>query len=254
MSEGAAPVKSISEESSASASGSGDINQKSTSAANVLDDNIHIGLRANILQILFRLLDEAPYASINVSSICKVANISRSTFYRLFSSKYDVFNWFMRATLRSSFSQIGRFFSWSDGLIRFVRVLDVNRNLTRQALSVESGEDCPRKAMKDYMAVSLEHTVANRLNLADGAGQLPDLWEFQIRAFVRSTTAAIIDWVDTDQPPYSLVDNLLLIIPPKLFELLNVDSAGEAFSLESLRSEDHSFLVQLVVEEKRTEF
>ena len=49
-----------------------------------------------IANALLRLLDEQPYGTISVSTICKQADVSRQTFYSLFQSKENVITFALR--------------------------------------------------------------------------------------------------------------------------------------------------------------
>lgn len=49
-----------------------------------------------------------PLEDITVKKICTIANLSRQTFYRCFTDKYDLINWYFDTLLDTSFAQMGK--------------------------------------------------------------------------------------------------------------------------------------------------
>lgn len=56
------------------------------------------------------------FSDITVGDICKVADISRATFYRLFPDKFALNNWAQAFNFSVGIRQIGRSYDWDDGL------------------------------------------------------------------------------------------------------------------------------------------
>lgn len=204
----------------------------------------HFALRARILQRTLRCLDDRTVEDLTVSCVCERAQVSRSQFYRLFESKYDVFNWWLRMTMRSSFAQIGTVLPWNRGLVELLRALDVNRRLCT-AFLVDNPSDVCRDALTSYAERSLLRSLGRHVP----EGDLPPRYRFEARMFAHVLTLAVREWLGEDAPPYALADNLMAVVPPDLLELLGVDDEGDPFTNERLRVTDDAAVIGFVAEE-----
>ncbi len=216
------------------------------------DDVVHFGLRAHILQKTFACLETVPLDDLTVSAVCREAGVSRTTFYRLFSGKHDVYNWFLRVTMRSNLAQVGRVFSWDRALLLFFRSLDANRKLSQEFFASKAAKSATQACL-EYVQRSLARSVALRLGGAEGAS-IPHRYAFQVRAFSRAFVGALGDWLEGDAPPYSVVDDVLSIVPRELYEMLNVDAQGRPLSPESMRRTVDAVSIELTAESLFTDF
>ena len=69
-----------------------DNSERRDSSTNPDSDRVLLTKRA-IFRALCALMDEIDFSKIGVGDILERAGVSRSTFYRCFSDKYDVINW-----------------------------------------------------------------------------------------------------------------------------------------------------------------
>lgn len=207
-------------------------------------DGEHLGQRAKVLRTVGEMLKEEPLESISVSKICKRVDISRPTFYRMFTDKYDVYNWYLRVSLRSNIAQIGTVFPWNEALVRFFRVMDANRELSIPFFRA-SDERGPRRQLVAYIVNLLGKAVLARL---PEASELPYRYEFQILAFARAFSAALADWLSETDPPYSMVDSVLSIVPHELHEMLDRDAEGNELKVTNARLTDTAVVIEFVSE------
>lgn len=214
------------------------------------DDSTHFGLRAHILQKTLVGLGEEGVDGLTIGRICAAAEVSRSTFYRLFTDKHDVFKWYLRVTMRSSIAQIGDVLPWDQGLLSLCRALDKNRRLA-VAFLAESSSDESRDACRAYAERAIARTVRMRF---PGEAGIPPRYQFEIRMFAVVLSVALVEWLQEDTPPYLLADRLLTVVPHDLIEMLNVDVEGEPFTNERIRATDDSAVIELVAEEVFTSF
>lgn len=215
-------------------------------------DNLHFDSRGRILQKTLICLNESSVEDLTVSHLCRKAGISRTKFYRLFSDKCDVFIWFYRVTMRSTFAQVGDVFPWDQAIMRFFRQMDANRKLCRAFLAARGEEGIvSRQRAIDCTERALLRTV--KLHLPQGTN-MPYRYQFEIRAFSRAFVLALADWLKEDSPSYAMIDNILAIVPHDLYKMLNTDANGETFSNESIRETDDAAVIQLVAEEIFTDF
>lgn len=210
-------------------------------------------LKARILQVVSRCLDTVPLEKLTIAMICERAGISRPTFYRQFSDRYDVFNWFLRTTMTSSFAQVGLVFDWRDAVTRFCRAMEANRELACKYLADRSAFSSYERFL-DFVIAAQRKSAAMRYD----NDEIPLRIEFQIVAFSRSFVASFVDWLGEDEMHdiglHEFVDCTLSTIPSELYELLNRDAEGRPYSKTRLRTEDRAPLIEFVAEEFPTDF
>lgn len=81
--------------------------------------------RMQIVQALSELFEALPIESVTVNGICERAGISKPTFYRYFTDKYDAVNWYHYAYSSRVLYQIGRTLTWHEATVRmFEHVLE----------------------------------------------------------------------------------------------------------------------------------
>lgn len=216
-------------------------------------------LRARILRVVTCCIDEVPVEKLTISMICERAQISRPTFYRQFTDRYDVFNWFLRTTMRSSLSQVGVVFTWKEALERFCRVMEANQNLAAAYLADRSAFS-PYSKLVFYIQTALLGNIALRPGYEQ---DVPVQIRFQVAAFSRSFVAAFVDWLEREcridpsgenansisMEPAEWIECTLTIIPQELFTLLNTAPDGTPFSNVTRRQADKTPLIEYVAED-----
>lgn len=86
-----------------------------------LDENLEITPgnvgKMRILNALSRLAQDSRFEDITVKDICRGAGISRQTFYRHFSSKFDAVNWLWITLEQDCIRRLGRDLTWHESLL-----------------------------------------------------------------------------------------------------------------------------------------
>lgn len=83
----------------------------------------HIQQRRQILRALAAVTARKPFSAITVQNICDECGISRSTFYRSFSSIKDVAYWYQLYCAMLGLYQIGRTLNITEGHAASIRLL-----------------------------------------------------------------------------------------------------------------------------------
>jgi AcrR family transcriptional regulator len=79
-----------------------------------------------ILLAMNALAQDTPFERLRVQDICKNAGISKPTFYNYFHNKSDAVRWHIRQAGLAGMYQIGRKYSWREGILRtLLSVLEV---------------------------------------------------------------------------------------------------------------------------------
>lgn len=68
-----------------------------------------------------------PLEELTVDEICKSAGISRSKFYELFSSKYDIGYWYLNLVYDLTLGRVGSSLSWREGIESCLDLMDQQR-------------------------------------------------------------------------------------------------------------------------------
>ena len=72
-------------------------------------------LKSRIFDALDELVAQKSFDKVSVTEICTAANVSRATFYRHFSDKYSIPQWYMDLAYSQGTNEIGRTLSWREG-------------------------------------------------------------------------------------------------------------------------------------------
>lgn len=171
--------------------------------------------RIGVFNATARLLRTEELDSISVRQICEEAKVGRSTFYAYFTDKYAVIQWFTDVIHRAGAAEIGRTLSWEEG-----------HRITTGAYISHIGMLNAAARSSDYNAIgpysvrrweeSLKETIVEYKHLA-----LTRKLELQIAALSTAATAvASYCFASQDMPLDEIVDALISITPPDLYELL----------------------------------
>lgn len=159
------------------------------------------------------------FDEITVSEICKAASVSRSTFYRFFSSKEDVQKFCMRSVSSVGFEKIGRTLGLREGLML---TLAGTKFLGNSFKSVRSSVDSRNAVYLDidfveYHCRVFAETITRYKRVRFGEGL-----EFVLHAWVCLLSDCLSDWRvnEYEMPIDVLVGYLERTVPPELYELL----------------------------------
>lgn len=70
---------------------------------------------------------DRPLEDLTVDDICKRSGISRSSFYEMFKSKYDIGYWYLDLVYRLTLGKIGRTLTWREGVAACLELMDQER-------------------------------------------------------------------------------------------------------------------------------
>jgi AcrR family transcriptional regulator len=91
--------------------------------------NIQKAIESSMLDLinLYRLDD------ITIALVCSHADVSKTSFYRYYTDKYDLVNKTFDGIMPEGLEQVGRNITWSEGLNLIFDALGRQRNFVRQA-------------------------------------------------------------------------------------------------------------------------
>lgn len=168
-------------------------------------------------EIKRRIVDgvDRPIEELTVDAICRNSGVSRPTFYRHFGSKFDLSSWYAKCVGEFYLDQIGRAYSWEEGLTEHFALLYEKRDLF--FFGAESSQDSYlTEAMQLHRREVLTQTLQER-----GVELTPALG-FCVEAYVLLETAMAGRWMShrMDRDPEELGRYLAQCVPAPLYEAL----------------------------------
>lgn len=187
-------------------------------------------MKLRILDYFEDLMRTNPVDSLSVTSICKCAGISRPTFYRHFSDKYDISNWLSNAISEVSMFQIGRSLSWHDGIYLHTSLWDAKKDF-QYGFAQSSSYSATRVYAARVFVKALKTTVTDYRK-----EELTDKLMFQIICASEEIHSAANRRVlrGFDLTPGEFADYATSIVPRDLFELLDTPIADPPANLEQI--------------------
>ena len=162
---------------------------------------------------------DGPLESITVDHICERSGISRSKFYELFSSKYDIGYWYLTFVYDVSLGRIGRDLDWRDGIRLCLDLFDQER--TYFTYTSETPENV--RSLFWLVQGDRERMVGEVLG-ERGVTMTPKL-QSEVRIYAKIVDLFLNDWVSSGQPLCSaedFVDIWLGCVPRELYEGLQL--------------------------------
>lgn len=144
--------------------------------------------RLRVVSVMDYLSETTPFNKLSVTDICKAANISRTSFYRLFEDKFDAANWYVHTVSRIGHVECGRTLSWHDASIVTLSGLLMMKNLLMSTKVCDSYDSSENTGIR-LRIQSLTETV-ERFHGIPLDGELA----FQIKFFARSEVPLVQEW------------------------------------------------------------
>lgn len=164
------------------------------------------------------LCESKSFSALTVNDICQEAGISRATFYRMFEDKCSLNNWCQAFNFAAGILQIGRTYTWADGLYVAYSCAEFFGNLARASFEARSDRSNVAFSRRCFRTC-LSDTIQNVLH-----EPLTDDLRFEIGFY-----AGAVSWTADDywmrgrgsEDLRSYVDRLARCVPPLLFQTLN---------------------------------
>lgn len=148
----------------------------------------NVDTKIAVAQALEQLMEEQLLDKIPVSAICKRAGISRATFYRYFTDKFSIVQWYVSYIHHTGANEIGRTMSWFEGY--YSSELTVSRHISffRNAAKSNDYNSLDRYAPRLRIA-ALERTITEFHGI-----ELTEKLRFMVNATVQSEVHLFPDW------------------------------------------------------------
>ena len=163
------------------------------------------------------------YDEMTTSQICKMANVSRSTFYRHFEEKLEAVQWGMRRVSLVGIGSIGRTLDWHEGV---TMTLEATKRL---APFFKAGGKWANKCypivtesfMRYHMDMfSTTITIYKRERLDEGLEAVLRFWVF-------SLTESLNWWRLNDfaPPVEEMTEYIIRAVPQEIYDLLSMQNS-----------------------------
>lgn len=184
-------------------------------------DAPEIQVKMKILHAITRSLDK-----MTVAEICENAGITRQTFYRHFKSKFDIPWWHTIFCRQFYLDGIGRHLSWEAGYYQHLRLITEEEDFYRKSLQYSINTPYGRTVLPEHRKKVLVNTLRTYRGIEPNDNMM-----FLIENFSKTETEVINDWFRSGTPVDLAVwtDNLVSLVPHRLYVALQVPSAQNAF-------------------------
>lgn len=173
--------------------------------------------KLNVCIVMDWLLNDTTIDQITVDTICKNANISRASFYRMFSDKYDAANWFMFRTLDIGNRLTGINYSWYGGNLASISCGERFPNLFRGSWGGHEYYGMRAQGIR-YRYNDIIDVLTNHKGL-----ELTPQLEFQAHNYAYLESHMVRRWYNDDDrmPLRQLCEYMADCVPRPLFDLMN---------------------------------
>lgn len=166
-----------------------------------------------LLDAFYELMHEREFDDITVQMILDRSHLSRGTFYRYYTDKYDLMNSFYRIHVDDMLQQVGKTIDISDAFEQVFQHLQSNKNYYRRVLKTEGMESFLgflEQYSYDFYRAKLEETV--------GTESIDSEASIRIEMFCAGHIAALKKWVERGclESPKQMAHLCLEFIPEDL--------------------------------------
>ena len=163
-------------------------------------------------QAIKSLLKTQELDKITVTDIVKKAGMTRQTFYRHFSDKYDLVNWYFERLADKSFYQIGAQETLFEGLTKKFEFILNDQTFFAAAFK---SKDYNNVENYDYHCILAFYKDILKKKLQ---GPIPEDLEFLLEMYCHASITMTVEWAinGMKMAPKELAALLIEALPPKL--------------------------------------
>lgn len=172
--------------------------------------------RMKIVAATDSLMEDHCFDEITVTKICEEAQISRSTFYRYFTDKYLIIQWYSDLIASTGIFEIGRTLSWYEGLL-----YTIQGHHDFQRLFVQASRATGYNSLSRHAERARRHNLIETVTKYKHA-ELSDELNMQIVSLSISETMIMMRWMKKGmaKSPAEMARLITTTIPCDLYELL----------------------------------
>lgn len=177
----------------------------------------HYEMKMKILASVLDLFNECKFEDLTVKAVCDRAGITRPTFYRYFSDKYEVLQWHFDLTASKGIFEIGRSLNWQQGYLHTMQEQYNLKDLYHHAAYSKGYHSVPRYVERMRIE-NLKETLTDYVEC-----ELEQELLFQIAAIALLESTLITRWMrdEMKEEPLEMAELMISSVPPRLYALLN---------------------------------
>lgn len=175
-----------------------------------------------IADAFIALLSSKPLEGIKVHEITEKAGISKATFYRLFSDKYDVMQWIIKSKIEEIVSiapDMQYWDTWVDSLLQY---FFAHKDYYRQLVTYQGQNSFPLFFTAFASELTLKKLCAHNEDIS------PEDIAFSVSLYTAGCTHMICQWLlgGCKTPIPSLVSSIMESIPMQLVPYIRQQGAA----------------------------
>ena len=166
-------------------------------------------------------MEKAAVEDITVRKICEQGNFSRQTFYRCFSDKYHLINWYFDRILNESFKQMGKGTTIRESLVLKFLYIQQEQLFFRAAFSYDDQNN-----LTDHDFEMIFDFYKNLIHEKSGAYPKPEIQDM-LEMYCHSSVYMTVKWImkENARSAEDLADLMVEAMPyplSQLFKKLNI--------------------------------
>ncbi len=160
-------------------------------------------------------MEKASVEDITVRAICQQGNFSRQTFYRCFTDKYELINWYFDRILNESFKEMGKGTTIRESLILKFRFIK------QEQLFFQAGfKSDEQNNLTDHDFEMIFEFYKNLIYEKSGTYPKQDIQDI-LEMYCHSSVYMTVKWIlyENDKTPEALADLMVKAMPYDLSQL-----------------------------------
>lgn len=138
-----------------------------------------------------RMLATTPFQQITIEDVAREAGVSRSTFYRHFSDKFELMNWVFKGRVDALAANNPHVSDCKHFFIQYSRFLYQNKDYFQNAIKYKG-----QNSLKDLLYTDGIKLYSNYIATALAGNEMPKQVRFAIEVFVSGSIHITMQWLE----------------------------------------------------------
>lgn len=150
--------------------------------------------RERLAEVLMDMLNTTSLEDLRIQELCELANVSKSTFYRLFIDKYDLAFWIYKNQADQVVTDFPDLSQWSEWTERIFDVILKNKTFYRNYASYRGQNSLFECLLRYYQQNIFRYRKKQEMEMTEDQ-------RFALYAFSVAGAQATVDWIQNGFTP-----------------------------------------------------
>ncbi len=144
--------------------------------------------RERLAEVLMDMLNTTSLEDLRIQELCELAGVSKSTFYRLFTDKYDLAFWIYKNQADQVVTDLPDLSQWSEWTYRICDVIMKNKTFYRNYASYRGQNSLFECILRYYQQNTFTYRKKRNIEMTEDQ-------RFAVYAFSVAGAQAFVDWI-----------------------------------------------------------